>query len=284
MNIQMVDYRSKDASKALAESLHETGFAVLTHHPILHATIDTAYQSWGAFFADEEKHAYIRDPETQDGYFPFKSEHAKNASAKDLKEFYHVYPWGRIPPPQEVLTRQIYADLLALGIELLGWLDRHIPAANAPNVTLQDMMSGSQQSLLRILHYPPLTSPSDDPASDHDAGGQAIRAAAHEDINLITLLLSGSAPGLQAQDRQGAWHDVSCDAGMITINNGDMLALATDNFFPSTTHRVVNPEARMNHSRYSMPMFLHPRPDVELVPSFTADQFLQQRLRDIGLK
>ena len=112
----------------------------------------------------------------------------------------------------------------------------------------------------------------------------AIRAAAHEDINLITLLLSGSKPGLQAQDANGNWHDVACDAGMITINNGDMLAKATGDYFPSTTHRVTNPDAGQNVSRYSMPMFLHPRPDVPLQPGLTADDYLQQRLREIGLK
>ena len=108
-------------------------------------------------------------------------------------------------------------------------------------------MQASQQSLLRILHYPPVS-------AEEDAA--AIRAAAHEDINLITLLLAGSQPGLQARDKQGQWHDVPCDPGMITINNGDMLSLATNGYFPSTTHRVINPDDKLNLSRYSMPMFL----------------------------
>jgi isopenicillin N synthase-like dioxygenase len=97
-------------------------------------------------------------------------------------------------------------------------------------------------------------------------------------------LVAGSQPGLQAKDTQGQWHEVPCDPGMITINNGDMLALASDNYFPSTTHRVVNPDENSNQSRYSMPMFLHPRPDVKLKTAFTADQFLQERLKQIGLK
>ena len=85
-------------------------------------------------------------------------------------------------------------------------------------------------------------------------------------------------------DPEGNWHDVACDAGMITINNGDMLAMASNDYYPSTTHRVVNPDAGQNVSRYSMPMFLHPRPDVFLQPGMTADDYLQQRLREIGLK
>ena len=123
-----------------------------------------------------------------------------------------------------------------------------------------------RQSLLRILHYPPV---------DGGTESGAIRAAAHEDINLITLLVAGSKPGLQAMDKSGQWQHISCDAGMITINNGDMLSLATG-CFPSTTHEVVNLSHIWMQSRYSMPMFLHPRPEVELQTGFSADDFLQQ--------
>ncbi len=277
MHIQTVDYRASNAAQALAQSLHETGFAVLANHPITAAKIDTIYARWASFFASDEKQDYLRDPIHQDGYFPFKSEHAKDAKEKDLKEFYHVYPWGQMPESLEAETRAFYADLVGLGVELLGWLDSQLPADIAKKLSapLQDMMAGSEQSLLRILHYPPVAK---------DDRVAAIRAAAHEDINLITLLVAGSQPGLQAKDTQGQWHEVPCDPGMITINNGDMLALASDNYFPSTTHRVVNPDENSNQSRYSMPMFLHPRPDVALKPDFSADQFLQERLKQIGLK
>jgi isopenicillin N synthase-like dioxygenase len=185
-----------------------------------------------------------------------------------------------VPDQLNDLTRTLYADLTALGQELLGWLDAEMPANLRQKMTssLASMMDGSAQSLFRILHYPPLNS---------DATSGAIRAAAHEDINLITLLLAGSRPGLEAMDTTGEWHSVSCDPGMITINNGDMLSLATDGYYPSTTHRVVNPDdgdGITNDSRYSMPMFLHPRPEAPLKDGFTADMFLQQRLREIGLK
>jgi isopenicillin N synthase-like dioxygenase len=110
-----------------------------------------------------------------------------------------------------------------------------------------------------------------------------MRAAPHEDINLITLLLSGSNPGLQAKDAHGVWHDISHDKRMVTINTGDMLAMASNNYYPSTTHRVINPDPAQNVSRYSMPMFLHPRPDVLLRPDRTADDYRQERLREIGL-
>ena len=277
MQIETVDYKASDAPQRLARSLRETGFAVLANHPISPERIDEAYDLWGGFFASETKSDYLRDYEKQDGYFPFKSEHAKDAAKKDLKEFYHVYPWGRVPEDLNAFTRQLYADLTAIGVELLSWLDQQMPEElrNRLSAPLQEMMSDSQQSLLRILHYPPV-------GQDEDAA--AIRAAAHEDINLITLLLAGSQPGLQARDKQGNWHDVPCDPGMITINNGDMLSLATDCYFPSTTHRVVNPDVNLNLSRYSMPMFLHPRPDVKLRHDFTAEHFLQERLRQIGLK
>ncbi|XDZ64873.1 isopenicillin N synthase family dioxygenase [Alphaproteobacteria bacterium LSUCC0684] len=277
MEVKKVDYTAGNASAMLAESLRETGFAVLENHPISHMRIDDAYAAWGEFFASDEKMDWLRDPDDQDGYFPFLSENAKDAKAKDLKEFYHVYSWGRVPDSIADLTRDLYGDLVALGQELLGWLDAEMPAevrAGMP-ASLASMMQGSEQSLFRILHYPPVR-------DGHEAG--AIRAAAHEDINLITLLLAGSKPGLEAMDRDGNWHSVSCDPGMITINNGDMLSLATNGYYPSTTHRVVNPDQQENTSRYSMPMFLHPRPDAALKDGFTADMFLQQRLKEIGLK
>jgi isopenicillin N synthase-like dioxygenase len=277
MQVKTVDYRAENASGMLAESLRDTGFAVLANHPVSPERIDDAYAAWGDFFAGDEKMDWLRDPENQDGYFPFLSENAKDAKAKDLKEFYHVYSWGRVPDSIADLTRTLYADLVALGQELLGWLDAEMPANVKEEMTapLASMMQGSEQSLFRILHYPPV-------GDGHETG--AIRAAAHEDINLITLLLAGSKPGLEAMDRDGNWHSVSCDPGMITINNGDMLSLATSGYYPSTTHRVVNPDQQENTSRYSMPMFLHPRPDVALKDGFTADMFLQQRLTEIGLK
>ena len=277
MKIETVDYTAPDAGDRLARSLRETGFAVLANHPIRADRIDEAYALWGGFFASDSKLNYLRDYEKQDGYFPFKSEHAKDAQKKDLKEFYHVYPWGRVPEDLEAFTRQLYADLTAIGIELLSWLDQLMPDEISASLSmpLQEMMQASQQSLLRILHYPPVS-------AEEDAA--AIRAAAHEDINLITLLLAGSQPGLQARDKQGQWHDVPCDPGMITINNGDMLSLATNGYFPSTTHRVINPDDKLNLSRYSMPMFLHPHPDVKLRQDFTAEAFLQERLKEIGLK
>ena len=277
MKIETVDYTASDAGDRLARSLRETGFAVLANHPIRADRINEAYALWGGFFASDSKLNYLRDYEKQDGYFPFKSEHAKDAQKKDLKEFYHVYPWGRVPEDLEAFTRQLYADLTAIGIELLSWLDQQMPDEISASLSmpLQEMMQASQQSLLRILHYPPVS-------AEEDAA--AIRAAAHEDINLITLLLAGSQPGLQARDKQGQWHDVPCDPGMITINNGDMLSLATNGYFPSTTHRVINPDDKLNLSRYSMPMFLHPHPDVKLRQDFTAEAFLQERLKEIGLK
>ena len=277
MNVETVDYKADDAKDALARSLHNTGFAVLGNHPITPSRISSFYESWGNFFASDSKMDWLRDPENQDGFFPFQSENAKGQTVKDLKEFFHVYSWGRVPPSLEAETRAMHHDLQELGIELLAWLQEKTPEEVKDQFTmpLDAMMAESVQSLLRILHYPPV---------EEQIEEGAIRAAAHEDINLITLLLAGSQPGLQAKDSQGNWHDVSCDAGMITINNGDMLALASKNYFPSTTHRVVNPDAKANQSRYSMPIFLHPHPDVMLDEELSAGEYLQQRLREIGLK
>jgi isopenicillin N synthase-like dioxygenase len=279
MNVQTVDFKTDNAGKQLAESIRETGFAVLTNHPVSSGRIAEAYEAWAGFFADEKKHDWLFDKGDMAGFFPYKSENAKDAPQKDLKEFFHVYPWGPVPDDINDLTRALYKDLFDLGTILVGWLDDNIPDDIRRKMTgsLTDMMKESQQSLLRILHYPPV---------EADAEPDAIRAAAHEDINFITLLLAGSRPGLEAMDRSGAWHAISCDPGMITINSADMLTMATDGYYPSTKHRVVNPDAAdgINESRYSMPMFLHPRGDAALKPDFTADMFLEERLKEIGLK
>ncbi len=277
MNIKTIDYNSQTAKKDFFTSLHETGFAVIENHPISKDDLNAIYSSWKNFFNSDKKNLWLRDPIKQDGYFPFKSENAKSSSYKDLKEFYHVYPWGKVPNELETITRKMYDELNKIGVELLSWLDDEMPKniSNILSEKLSNMMMHSEQSLLRILHYPPL---------EDEVEVGASRAAEHEDINLITLLLAGSEPGLQAKDRDGNWHEIACSAGMISVNNGDMLSLASDGFFPSTPHRVVNPEENKNISRFSMPMFLHPRPDVKLKDDFTADQFLQQRLKEIGLK
>lgn len=276
MNVKQVDYNSMTAGDDLVTSLHESGFAVLKNSPITPERIDAFYKLWADFFAGQEKHDYTFEPSKQDGYFPFRSENAKDAAAKDLKEFYHVYPWGKVPTSVEAETRAFYADLQTLGSELLNWIQTYTPDSVTNNFfeSLDNMIAGSEQSLLRVLHYPPI---------EGEVEPGAVRAAAHEDINLITLLVSGSQPGLEAKDKQGNWFPVTGGQGMITINTGDMLQEASGGYFPSTTHRVVNPDSGANVSRYSIPMFVHPRKEVRLSERYTAGEYLEQRLREIGL-
>jgi isopenicillin N synthase-like dioxygenase len=276
-DIKTVSFTSPKAPAAFARSLRETGFAVLTGHPIKPERIEAAYTAWGEFFNSDIKHDWLADPQRQDGYFPFKSENAKGAKAKDLKEFYHVYPDGRVPHNLEEETRALFDDLVAIGMTLLQWIQANAPAEVTARFSepLPEMLAGSNQNLLRILHYPALDAPPEP---------GAVRAAAHGDINLITVLLAGSAPGLEARDTAGDWHGVPCDPGMIAINVGDMLEMASGGYFPSTVHRVVNPERAASGARFSMPMFLHPRPEVVLKEGTTAEDFLNERLREIGLK
>ena len=115
MKVQTVSYKAEKAPETLTRSLHETGFAILEDHPISSEQVQSVYKNWGAFFANESKNQYLRDMEKQDGYFPFRSENAKGVDIKDLKEFYHVFPWGRVPPELEKETRKLYNDLVSLG-------------------------------------------------------------------------------------------------------------------------------------------------------------------------
>ena len=275
MHVLNIDYTSLEAPTLFCHSLRETGFAVLNNHPITSELIKNAYQQWSEFFKSEAKHQYLFQKSTQDGYFPLRSENAKDSKVSDLKEFYHFYPWGRTPPEMRETSYLIFQSLHQLAAELLHWIEGFLPEdiAQALSMPLSHMISDSSNTLLRILHYPPVQ------AEDH-----SVRAAPHEDINLITLLPAATAPGLEVKDRQGNWHAVDCNPGNIIVNVGDMLQMCTQSYYASTTHRVVNPiKQSENHSRFSMPLFLHPRKEVKLSPTHTAVEYLHQRLTEIGV-
>ncbi|MDX1282748.1 2OG-Fe(II) oxygenase family protein [Shewanella colwelliana] len=278
MKLETIDYQSSDSAQRFVESLRETGFGVLSNHPINKELVESIYQEWQAFFNGEEKHDFLFKPETQDGFFPAEiSETAKGHSVKDIKEYYHVYPWGRIPDSLRSNILKYYQEANALAAELLSWVEAHTPADVAVNysIALPKMIEDSNKTLLRILHYPPMT-------GDEELG--AIRAAAHEDINLLTVLPAANEPGLQVKTKSGEWLDVPSDFGNIIINIGDMLQEASGGYFPSTTHRVVNPKGTdTSRSRISLPLFLHPKPEVVLSERYTADSYLMERLRELGV-
>ncbi|WP_335923579.1 isopenicillin N synthase family dioxygenase [Shewanella chilikensis] len=278
MKLETIDYRAADAAERFVESLRSTGFGVLRNHPISQHLVQDIYRDWQEFFNSEEKQAFMFKPETQDGFFPASiSETAKGHTVKDIKEYFHVYPWGRIPEQLQDNILTYYQEANALAAELLDWVEAHSPAEVAANyrTELSQMIANSHKTLLRVLHYPPMT-------GDETPG--AIRAAAHEDINLLTVLPAANEPGLQVQSLDGEWLDVPSDFGNLIINIGDMLQEASAGYFPSTTHRVINPEgADMSKSRISLPLFLHPRPDVVLSERYTADSYLMERLRELGV-
>lgn len=278
MQVLTVDYRSNDAARLFTQSLVDTGFAVLSNHSIDSNLVQATYGEWEAFFSSQEKFNYLFDKEKQDGYFPLDiAETAKGSSVKDIKEFFHIYPAGRYPSSLSNNTKLIYQALSNLAAELLQWIEKHTPTEIVQNfaMPLSQMIHDSERTLLRILHYPPLT-------GQEEEG--SIRAAAHEDINLITLLVAGTAPGLQVKDARGNWHEVSCDPGTIVINSGDMLQMCSNNYYRSTTHRVMNPTGDLaKKSRFSMPLFLHPRDEVQLSETHTARSYLLERLQELGL-
>ena len=263
-----------DAPAKFAKSFRETGFAIIKDHNISSDEIDRMYGVWTDFFASDEGPNFAVKPGESAGYFGYKSENAKGSANKDLKEFFHAYQNKTLPNITEKETRDFQEKLIKMGSTLLGWLDQESEGHVSFSEPLENMIDGSNMNLLRIIHYPPLP--------DNVEPGE-VRAAAHEDINLITLLVTGTEPGLQAKDVNGNWHDVPCKPGYITVNSGDMLSMASKGHYPSTPHRVVNPPKQENRSRYSMPLFVHPRPDV-LLDKLTAGEFLDERLKEIGLK
>lgn len=285
-------------------SFQRFGFAIVADHGVPQPLIDRAWAETAQLFAlpDEEKRRYFtRGGGGARGYTPFKTEIAKGASAVDLKEFWHV---GR-----ELPAGHRYADSMAANIwpacpegfkdtflELFTAFDRagdKLLSAIARYLKLApdwfDPAVSDGNSVLRLLHYPPIP---------QDAEG--VRAGAHEDINLITLLLGAEEAGLELLDRQtGQWLAIKPPADAMVVNVGDMLQRLTNHVLPSTTHRVVNPPPeRRGRSRYSMPFFLHPAPDFPietLAGTITADNpnrypepitahdYLHERLVEIGL-
>ena len=301
--LSLADYLHADPpvreafSKALMLGLQRYGFIVLRDHSMASTLLDEAYALTAQFFAQavEVKRRYVAGPR---GYVPFRTEHAKNQTVPDLKEFWQIGPepvgngighgetvppniWPQSPAGFKETFLALFDALQETGRVILEALT---PALAQPKDFFEALM-GERNSVLRLLHYPPV-------AGDEDAG--SVRSAAHEDINLITLLLAPQGPGLELLDRDGQWLSVETSRNNLIVDSGDMLARITNDVIPATTHRVVNPLAE-NVSRYSMPFFMHPDADVVLrcLPScvgagakyadIRAGAFLEQRLKEIGL-
>lgn len=288
---QKADFRA-----ALFGGLRDYGFVILTDHNVSNALLDQAYGLSEAVFALplETKTKYRGGLR---GYTPFGIEHAKGNSAPDLKEFWQVghdvsatAPVDPLFPPNlwpddvagfETTFKTLFKALNETGIFLLRAL---APSLSLPEDYFDPLVENGT-SLLRILHYPPLAP---------DADPKCVRAAAHEDINFITILVAAKGPGLELLDRDGTWLSVETNARNLIIDAGDMMARLTNGVIPATTHRVVNPSGP-NVSRYSMPFFMHPSVDTSLAclpscvgdgakyPPITAGAFLKQRLAEIGL-
>lgn len=276
MNVRVVDFQSASASADFTTSLRETGFAVLVNHPLRWSLVEQIYREWDAFFSSPDVQKYSVDAGGQVGWFsPDMSETAKGQTVPDLKEFFHVYDWSVYPTEVSDAAMQYREQATSLAKVLLGWVEQHTPdrVRERFSVPLASMMDGSTRSLLRVLRYPPLTG--------HEAP-DAVRAAAHEDINLLTVLPASSEPGLELLGNDGRWFQVPCDPGSIAVNAGEMLDLASHGHYPATTHRVVNPVGEAAKvSRMSLPMFLHPGDDVILAEGRSASSFLQERIAEL---
>lgn len=288
---------------AFGGSFERFGFAIVADHGIDQALIDRAWRLTEELFAlpeAEKRNYHIPGGGGARGYTPFKTEIAKGASAVDLKEFWHVgreLPQGHrftndmgpnIWPTRPKGFRETFIELFAAfdtaGDQLLSAIARYLKLD--PNWFDHAVTDGN--SVLRLLHYPPIP-----------ADAEGVRAGAHEDINLITLLLGAEEAGLELLDKDGRWLAIKPPEGALVVNVGDMLQRLTNHVLPSTTHRVVNPPPeRRGHSRYSMPFFLHPAPDflIKTLPGcitasnanrnpepITAHDYLHERLVEIGL-
>ncbi|MGZ3790497.1 MAG: isopenicillin N synthase family dioxygenase [Bacteriovorax sp.] len=279
--------------------LKDYGFIILKDHTIEQKKIDRAYELVKAFFElpVETKLKYKMDNGGQRGYTPFKTEHAKDNKNPDLKEFWHVgrelaatsvykgvYPENVWPSEIAELKKtfmELYEAMDMTSRILLESIGRGL---DLPSSYFDEMINDGN-SIIRMIHYPP---------TKGEDTKNSIRSAAHEDINLITMLVGATDSGLQLLERDGTWLDVNSRPGEIVVDSGDMLSRITNNVLPATTHRVINPTSDSS-ARYSMPFFVHPHSKAMLrcIPScvgegakysdITAGDFLTQRLKEIGL-
>ncbi|WP_421785146.1 isopenicillin N synthase family dioxygenase [Hyphobacterium sp.] len=296
-HLDLSDFRSDEVQKRhafglrLVEALRECGFITLEGHSLDADLIARSYDSAEAFFAlpEIEKRRYAG---ALRGYTPFGQEHAKDRAVPDLKEFWQIGYETDAPDARNVWPerpddfRPVFQNLF----DTLESIGRAVLSAIALGLSLdEDFFAGKIKggtSLLRLIHYPPIP---------EDADPQCVRAAAHEDINLLTLLVAAQGAGLEVKMRDGRWLPVNNAPEHLVIDTGDMMARITNGVLPATTHRVVNPVGP-NVSRYSMPFFVQPRADVMLeslesclqpgqtaAPPISTGAFLHQRLVEIGL-
>ena len=277
--VQVCDFSKVNFHQQFIGSIRNTGFAVISNHGIDHNLIRQVQMDWKLFFLDDPKYkeSFINREDPNLGYHGYKKEQAVGAKVPDLKEFFHWIPWradSKIPSITANSTQDLYVQLEDIGLELLNTLTKY--QASHHNMPIRDYFShceNSDKTLLRALYYP---------AVDLSREPGAVRAAAHEDINYITLLVAASSPGLEAKDNEGNWHAIPHEENSIVVNIGDMMQLASKGFYKSTTHRVVNPD-NSNSDRISIPLFIHPHTDtvLDLDTGFTAGQYLNQRINQI---
>lgn len=283
----------------LFSGLKDYGFIVLKDHTVDQKKVDLAYEYIHEFYSlpTQKKMQYAQSSGGQRGYTPFKTEHAKNNDNPDLKEFWHVgrelsddSPYKGVYPenvwPSEIPAfKEVFLDLYhAMDASSRVLLQAIGKGLDLPTSYFDEMIHDGN-SVLRTIHYPPVKG---------EDVKNSVRAAAHEDINLITLLVGATDSGLELLDRDGSWLPVQSKPGQIIVDTGDMMSRITNDVLPATTHRVVNPD-NDDSARYSMPYFVHPHSNAVLScipscegegkkhPDITAGQFLEQRLREIGL-
>ena len=289
----------KNFSDDLGSSFNQTGFAIIKNHGLTQEITSNLYSTIQSFFKlDDEKKIKYYFPELygQRGYVVKGQEHAKGSAKGDLKEFFHIGNPAISNPkniwPIEVdnfeeIGTNAFLTLENIGLTLLKAIAIYL---HLEEDYFTSKVKGGE-SIMRSIHYYPLK------AEDIEDG--AVRAAAHGDINLITLLMGASADGLEILTKDEKWIPIISEPDQLVINVGDMLERLTNKKLMSTVHRVVNPSReKLNTSRYSIPFFMHPKPDMDLsclgnciddqnpksFDDITAGQFLEERLKDIGLK
>ncbi|GAA4876655.1 2OG-Fe(II) oxygenase family protein [Ferrimonas pelagia] len=277
MAFQVVDYRATDAAEQFAQSLCRTGVSVLTHHPIPADLVLAIHQSWSRFFRGGEKGRYRFNGRGQDGYFPARCSNVDSpASRAGLKEYFHFYPWGQCPPELRTELSHYFAQAGQLAAELVEWLQHWSPARRIQSLSepLPQMIHASDKSLLRVQYW----------SSGHEDGILDVASTVAEaNINLLTLLPTTQARGVQIQDQQGQWLDVPSQGDPLIVYAGEMLQELSGGELRVPVHRVLAASAGTGDSEpIALPFMLQPRPEVRLSDRYTAESYLNERRLQLG--
>jgi isopenicillin N synthase-like dioxygenase len=275
---RIIDMNAEDSAQLIIDSLTQYRFAIVKNHAVSTDLLKQLYHNWEKFFLEDKKIDYLRSDITDEGYVPINTEKAVGYNVADLKEYYQTHSQSTYPEVIDGnISKKLVAEIVNLGCKIIRHLDSALPitVSNSMTMTLSDMISNCDRHGFRVIHYPTI--------DEEQTINSPSRSGDHTDICLLTIIPWATADGLELQDSSGTWHSPKIDESDILVFAGDMLEMATNGYLRAAKHRVTaNTQLIRDTSRFSFPVFIHPRREVELKLGVVAIDALRSRITEIG--